>query len=482
MDVEKTTKTFTKKKSSCHSNKIITCVFLLLLIPILVHLQASPFYFFSSPTATSRAFFNKWKGIALDASAGPSIPKNSDGLISKLRESVTFLPLKDLRFAETAMEGNTWFMSSLNDTHEANEAEYLYFPSQMSKGRLLCIKGRHATDGTKNSYALVWPEALPDSATLMKGLTFVSDTFYDYGNLWHGLTGMAPFVGWSMKNKCLNPTRWVLFHWGELRSKMGSWLQHLMQANFGDVKIEGFGGDGPYCFEKAVVMRHNEGSMGKERKLQVFDLLRCNARRFCGISPEGKGQETNERGEPIIRLTLLMRTGSRSFKNASAVTDIFARECAKVEGCTFKVAQSENLSFCDQVRVMTYTDVVASPHGAQLTNMLFMDRNSSVMEFFPKGWLELAGVGQYAHHWMADQSGMNHRGAWWDPLDKKECPFPQQDLDCFNFYKNGKVGHNETHFAEWARIVLDQVRISKMQIATRSPTNKPQPNSIACKC
>ncbi|KAJ6335465.1 hypothetical protein OIU78_012156 [Salix suchowensis] len=329
------------------------------------------------------------------------------------------------------MEGNTWFMSSLNDTHEANEAEYLSFPSQMSKGRILCIKGRHASDGTKNSYALVWPEALPDSATLMKGLTFVSDTYYDYGNLWHGLTAMAPFVGWSIKNKCLDPTRWVLFHWGELRTKTGSWLQHLMQAHFGEVKIEGFeGGDGPYCFEKAVVMRHNEG---------------------------GKGQETNERGEPIIRLTLLMRRGSRSFKNAAAVTDIFARECAKVEGCTFKVAQSENLSFCDQVRVMTYTDVVASPHGAQLTNMLFMDRNSSVMEFFPKGMVRACRSGS-------------------------ECPFPQQDLDCFNFYKDGKVGHNETHFAEWARIVLDQVKISKMQIATRSPTNEPQPNSNACKC
>lgn len=61
---------------------------------------------------------------------------------------------------------------------------------------------------------------------------------------------------------------------------------------------------------------------------------------------------------------------------------------------------------------MTNTDVVASPHGAQLTNMLFMDRNSSVMEFFPKGWFELAGIGQYAHHWMADQSGMNHQGSW----------------------------------------------------------------------
>ncbi|KAJ6405116.1 hypothetical protein OIU84_013151 [Salix udensis] len=202
MDVEKTNKTFTKRKSSCYSKKIITSIFLLLLIPILAHFQAYPFYFFASPTATSRAFFNKWKGIALDdASAVPSISKNSDSLISKLRESVTFLPLKDLRFAETAMEGNTWFMSSLNDTHEANEAEYLYFPSQMSKGRVLCIKGRHASDGTKNSYALVWPEALPDSAMLMEGLTFVSDTYYDYGNLWHGLTGMAPFVGWSMKKQ-----------------------------------------------------------------------------------------------------------------------------------------------------------------------------------------------------------------------------------------------------------------------------------------
>ncbi|KAJ6997631.1 hypothetical protein NC653_014016 [Populus alba x Populus x berolinensis] len=42
-------------------------------------------------------------------------------------------------------------------------------------------------------------------------------------------------------------------------------------------------------------MRHDEGSMGKERNLQVFDLLRCNARRLCDISPEGKGQETSER-------------------------------------------------------------------------------------------------------------------------------------------------------------------------------------------
>ncbi|KAL2504661.1 hypothetical protein Adt_20282 [Abeliophyllum distichum] len=184
--------------------------------------------------------------------------------------------------------------------------------------------------------------------------------YYNYQNLWHGLCATAPFVRWAMKNQCLKPTSWVLFHWGDLRFKMGSWVSNLMEANFGEIKVEGFDkGDGPYCFEKAVVMRHVLGSMGMENKFRAFDLLRCKARRFCGINSGVKGIE---------------------------------------------------------VKVMTYTDIVASPHGAQLTNMLFMDRNGSIMEFFPKGWLEHAGIGQYAHHWMANQSGMRHRGAWWRQL------------------------------------------------------------------
>ncbi|KAJ0024848.1 hypothetical protein Pint_08420 [Pistacia integerrima] len=89
--------------------------------------------------------------------------------------------------------------------------------------------------------------------------------------------------------------------------------------------------------------------MGKARKLEVFDLLRCKARASCSINRAGEGQEVNEKGQPIIRLTLLMRRGARSFKNATAVINIFANECARVEGCILKVAQSEDLSFCDQV-------------------------------------------------------------------------------------------------------------------------------------
>jgi hypothetical protein len=349
MEVETGRKAPTKRRGSFYSINLIIFVFVLFFLVILFHSETSPLDSSFSPSTTSWAFFNRWKGLALSHS------NLTDTLISELRESVTFLPLKDLRFSKTAMTWNTWFMSSLNDTIEENEAEYLYFPSKASKGRLLCIKGHDTRDGTRNSYALAWPESLPNSTMFMKGLTFVSDSYYDYVNLWHGVCAMAPFVGWSMKNECLRPTRWVLFHWGELRNSMGQWLQSLMQANFGEVLVEGFEkGDGPYCFEKAIVMRHNVGNMGKEKRLQVFDLLRCKARGFCGINKEGRGREVNERGEPIIRLTLLMRKGSRSFKNATAVIDIFARECARVKGCLLKVVQSEDLTFCDQVCDLLY--------------------------------------------------------------------------------------------------------------------------------
>lgn len=131
---------------------------------------------------------------------------------------------------------------------------------------------------------------------------------------------------------------------------MGSWVWNLAKAKFGDVGIEVFGkGDGPYCFEKAVVMRHELEGMRDEKKLRVINLMRCKAREACGLDPMGRGKELNERGAPIIRLTLLMRRGARSFKNGEVVRGIFGQECERVEGCVLSVIQSEDLSFCDQV-------------------------------------------------------------------------------------------------------------------------------------
>ncbi|KAL0365193.1 UNVERIFIED_CONTAM: hypothetical protein Sangu_0616900 [Sesamum angustifolium] len=242
-----------------------------------------------------------------------------------------------------------------------------------------------------------------------------------------------------------------------------------MEATFGEpLNIEKFNGIGggnmtdPACFEKAVVMRHNEGGMSREKRLQVYDLLRCKARVLCNVSLEGRFREVDGKGFPVIGMTMFMRTGPRSFKNDSAVIGIFNKACRNVDGCRLTVAYANNLTFCQQVKLMSSTDILVSPHGAQLTNMFLMDRNSSVMEFFPKGWLKLAGIGQYVYHWIASWSGMNHRGAWRDPGGDR-CPFPDDDRRCMSIYKKSRIGYNERYFSEWARSVLSDVKSRKTQ-------------------
>ena len=133
-----------------------------------------------------------------------------------------------------------------------------------------------------------------------------------------------------------------------------------------------------------------------------------------------------------------------------------------------------------QVKLMSSTDILVSPHGAQLTNMFLMDRNSSVMEFFPKGWLKLAGVGQYVYHWIASWSGMNHQGAWRDPTGDP-CPYPEDDRRCMSVYKSGKIGHNETYFAEWARSVLNEV-LKLRKIDKGTSASSASSTSSACAC
>ncbi|XP_020586747.1 uncharacterized protein LOC110028993 [Phalaenopsis equestris] len=369
-----------------------------------------------------------------------------------------FLPLKDLTFATTPMDGNTWFMSSLNDTFEDGEAEHLLFPSpSFHHNLLLCFSGRHRSNGTKNSYALAPHHSLPSGAKLFKGLTFISDSYYDYENLWHGLSAMVPFLAWHSSNGCEKPERWLLYHWGELRVEMSPWVRMLVEAVMGEkVRIEDLEekGEGLFCFERALVFRHNEGSMGMKRKNMVYDMMRCKARAFCGLG-SGGGE-----GHGMVRVTLLMRKGARSFKDEEMVARIFDRECGKVEGCRLKVMRPNNLSFCDQVKLMAETDVLASPHGAQLTNMFFMDKNSRVMEFFPKGWKEFAGVGQYVFQWIAKASGIKHQGPWHDS-NADTCPYTDNSR-CFGFYKNGQIGHDQAYFTNWTAMVIRDMREYKL--------------------
>lgn len=267
---------------------------------------------------------------------------------SKLREAVTFLPLKDLRYASKPLQGHTWFMSSTLDTQKKGEPQFQQFPSNASKGRILCLKGRDTHDGSWNSYALAFPEALPFNAASLHGLAFVSSNHYDYANMWHGLSALLPFVAWHIASGCAAPPRrWVLYHQGELRTQMGPWLSSLMQAAFGEPPNVEKLSQGPNgaCFEEAVVMRHNEGGMSRERRLQVFDFLRCRARVFCNLGFEYGSTRAHE-----IGMTMFLRKGPRSFENETAVVGIFSKACREEAGCRLTVAYASNLTFCQQVR------------------------------------------------------------------------------------------------------------------------------------
>lgn len=300
-----------------------------------------------NPTSSSWSLKHQWQRVT----------NTTATMAEKLRQAVTFLPLKDLRYAgPAALQGHTWFMSSMYDKQdEEGGVQYQQFPSPSSHGRLLCLKGRDNHDGSWNSYALAFPEALPHNTTLMKGLTFVSYNHYNYDNIWHGLSAVVPFVSWHIKSSCAVPDRWVLYHWGEIRARMGVWLGSLMEATFnGAPRVEVFDDveEGrAVCFEKAVVMRHNEGGMSREKRLEVYDQMRCKARLYCNVSLDEQNYKNTHSVTKRIGVTLFMRTGPRSFKNDTAVIGIFERECAKVDGCRLMVAYSNNLTFCDQVRI-----------------------------------------------------------------------------------------------------------------------------------
>lgn len=137
---------------------------------------------------------------------------------------------------------------------------------------------------------------------------------------------------------------------------MGLWVKTLMEATFtGPLNIERFdfdGGDEAVCFEKAVVMRHNEGGMSRQRRMEVFDFIRCKAREHCNASSAATAAEGGGGGGGGIGMTLFMRTGARSFRNESAVVGIFEKECRKVKGCRLTVAHSNNLTVCEQVSAL----------------------------------------------------------------------------------------------------------------------------------
>ncbi|KAG6544208.1 hypothetical protein Mapa_014408 [Marchantia paleacea] len=386
-------------------------------------------------------------------------------LSQMLQASTDFLELKDTREAGLSDGDRSWFMSAVRSSAAQRNGlpEMFEFPSALSNGRILCFLGNDSSDGTKNRYGLAFKGYLPRGATLLPGLTLVADNYWDYTNIWHGMSALVGFVSWRVAESCVRPSRLLLFHWGELVPSMGAWIDSVLHAAFGArLPVERLGqaapgGPGPVCLERAVVNRRGLGGMSLPNMNAMFLAVRCRARKFCAVDVRGARVGSG------IRLTLLIRSGARSLANVTAVTDILSDECRKVDLCQLEISSIADLSFCDQVALMSRTDVLLSTHGAQLTNMMFMSEGGYVMEMMPKGWLEFAGVGQYIYTWLAEWTRLKHEGIWRD-TDGPDCPFDASEtLKCFFFFKDIHVGLNHTHLALWTAQVLQKAQLNKQQ-------------------
>ena len=99
---------------------------------------------------------------------------------------------------------------------------------------------------------------------------------------------------------------------------------------------------------------------------------------FRGRNPSG----CHVREESLVRIGILNRNKTRDIVNIVEVVEALqGLVTTKVT-----VAYFEEASFKDQVDFFSSIDILVSPHGAQLTGIIFMPRCGAILELFPKSY------------------------------------------------------------------------------------------------
>ncbi|KAG6550235.1 hypothetical protein Mapa_008195 [Marchantia paleacea] len=374
---------------------------------------------------------------------------------TRLSSSVEFKPLRDMsKWENKGDNGLHGFLSDIvGRGRKEGPPELFYMPSNTTQGRLLCLQGNHTSDGTLNSYAFAYKEGLPTDAVVLPGTTLIADTYWDFNNPWHSMYNLIQFVYWKMNPTCKSAERLILFHWSELRTDLGYWIKNVFEASNLPTEPERLSYYGrPVCFENAVVSRSGIGGVPGSLMKDIYEEVRCSARRKCGVTDFRSGPTD----EVKVRLTLMVRTGARGFVNLTDWQKVIGSECRSEKGCKLTTMFVSNLTFCQQVEIMSKTDILVTVHGAQLTNMIFMSPGSRILEMFPRGWEEYAGHGQFIYSHLANWVGLRHEGYWRD-LNTPECPasYGNDTKSCFSFYKDQAVGMNQTYISNWVSEVID---------------------------
>jgi hypothetical protein len=88
----------------------------------------------------------------------------------------------------------------------------------------------------------------------------------------------------------------------------------------------------------------------------------------------------------VPRITILNRRKKRRILNVDALRERLSSLSSQQQQLPARVRYFENTTFLDQVTVMALTDILVSPHGAQLVSLPFLPPCAVILEVLPMGY------------------------------------------------------------------------------------------------
>ena len=183
-------------------------------------------------------------------------------------------------------------------------------------------------------------------------------------NPFHYAESVMPFFSFLKREDVEHMNDAVLFR---SKPKIGSWIAGFEAQVFSNMTVQYSSElEHAMCAERVVVggtiISLLEGAYHAE-------LFRTLVYRRLMIIP----RKISER----VRVTLLQRT-KRFLTNSLDMESML-----RMTGALIRVENLDELTFSEQVELMSSTDLLISPHGAGLTNIIFMQQERAVIELFP---------------------------------------------------------------------------------------------------
>ena len=200
----------------------------------------------------------------------------------------------------------------------------------------------------------------------LQGALFIAG-FDDQSGLnpFHFAECVLTFFSYSQRNKAERIRRVILFR---EKPPVNTWLAGFQDQVFRNATVHyAQEVNKTICAERVVfggtIINLFEGPYHAE-------LFRNSVYKSLGITRRPLGR--------LVQVTFLRRK-DRVLVN----TEQIERLLLEIKDLTLKVVTMDSLSFEEQVRIMAETDLLISPHGAGLTNSIFMQQERAVLELFP---------------------------------------------------------------------------------------------------